>query len=53
VVADAAFADISATETGVLAPLLALMIVLGVAPQLLIGLTNPLTTLWASGVLSP
>jgi NADH-quinone oxidoreductase subunit M len=43
-----AFADVRGVELAVLVPLVALMFVLGVLPQLLTGLFNPLITSWAS-----
>ncbi len=42
------FADVAGLDLAVLAPLVALMLVLGVLPQLLTGLFNPLVTSWAS-----
>jgi NADH-quinone oxidoreductase subunit M len=42
------FRDLDATEIATLAPLVALMFVLGVFPQLLAGLINPLVTAWAA-----
>jgi len=44
-----AFVDASKFELGVLAPAVALMFVLGIAPQILVGLINPLVTQWAGG----
>ncbi|MBL9216059.1 MAG: NADH-quinone oxidoreductase subunit M [Opitutaceae bacterium] len=44
--AAAGFRDVSAVEIATLAPLAALMIVLGVWPQLLLGLINPLLLEW-------
>ncbi|HUR59759.1 MAG TPA: NADH-quinone oxidoreductase subunit M [Opitutaceae bacterium] len=41
------FADIRGIEYAVLVPLVVLMFVLGLAPQLLAGLINPLVTSWA------
>ena len=43
------FADVHGVEYAVLVPLVALMFVLGVAPQLLTALINPLVTAWAGG----
>ena len=48
-----AFADVRGFEYAVLAPLVALMFVLGVAPQLLTGLINPLVTAWAGHLTLP
>jgi len=45
--AGAKFRDLDATELITLVPLIALMFVLGLAPQLLAGLINPLVTAWA------
>jgi NADH-quinone oxidoreductase subunit M len=42
------FRDLDATEIATLVPLVALMFVLGVFPQLLAGLINPLVTAWAA-----
>lgn len=42
------FADLDFTEKATLLPLLALMFLLGVCPQLLAGLINPLVTAWAT-----
>jgi NADH-quinone oxidoreductase subunit M len=42
------FADLSGLDLAVLGPLVALMFVLGVLPQLLTGLFNPLITSWAN-----
>ena len=44
----AGFRDLSALEVVTLAPTIALMFVLGVWPQLLVGLINPLVTAWAT-----
>ena len=41
-----AFADVTGTEMITLAPLVALMLVLGILPQILTGLYNPLVTAW-------
>ena len=41
------FRDLSALEIATLAPTIALMFVLGICPQLLAGLFNPLVTAWA------
>lgn len=48
-----AFTDLSALEIGTMAPALALMILLGIAPQWLVGWVNPLTSSWALGIFSP
>ncbi len=42
------FRDLDATEIATLLPLIALMFVLGIFPQLLAGLINPLVTTWAT-----
>ncbi|MFZ5496675.1 MAG: complex I subunit 4 family protein [Verrucomicrobiota bacterium] len=42
------FRDLDATEQGTLLPLTVLMFLLGVWPQLLAGLVNPLVTAWAA-----
>jgi NADH-quinone oxidoreductase subunit M len=42
------FADLDPSEKSTLIPLLALMFLLGVWPQLLAGLINPLVTAWAT-----
>jgi NADH-quinone oxidoreductase subunit M len=42
------FADLSGLDFAVLGPLTALMFLLGVLPQLLTGLFNPLITAWAA-----
>jgi NADH-quinone oxidoreductase subunit M len=47
------FADLDAAEWRVLGPLVFLMILLGVAPQLLAGLINPLATSWAASLPLP
>jgi len=47
------FADLDAAEWRVLGPLVFLMILLGVAPQLLAGLVNPLATAWAATLTLP
>jgi NADH-quinone oxidoreductase subunit M len=44
------FADISQQEIATLIPAIGLMFVLGVMPQLLIGLINPLVTQWVSSL---
>ena len=44
----AKFRDLSGLEVATLVPALALMFVLGVWPQLLMGLINPLVTTWAA-----
>ncbi len=47
-VATGAFADLSGIEAAPLLPLVALMFILGIWPQLLAGLFNPLVTSWAA-----
>jgi NADH-quinone oxidoreductase subunit M len=47
------FADLDAAEWRVLGPLVVLMILLGVAPQLLAGLINPLAMSWAASLTLP
>lgn len=47
------FADLSRLELVVLAPAVAVMFLLGVLPQLVIGLINPLVTAWAGRLLLP
>ena len=47
------FADVSGVELAPLVPLVALMFVLGVYPQLLAGLINPLVTSWAGHLTLP
>ena len=42
------FRDLDATEIATLLPFVALMFTLGVFPQLLAGLINPLVTAWAA-----
>ena len=42
------FRDLDATEIVTLVPFVALMFVLGIFPQLLAGLINPLVTTWAA-----
>jgi NADH-quinone oxidoreductase subunit M len=44
----ASFRDLSALEIATLAPTIALMFVLGVCPQVLVSLFNPLVTAWAT-----
>jgi NADH-quinone oxidoreductase subunit M len=51
--ASAGFADVDPIEIGALAPLLVLMFVLGIWPQLLAGLINPLVTSWAGHLALP
>ncbi len=51
--AKGAFADLDAIELAPLVPLVALMFVLGVWPQLLTRLFNPLVTSWASHLTLP
>lgn len=48
--AGANFRDLDATEVITLVPLIVLMFVLGLAPQLLAGLINPLVTAWAASL---
>ena len=48
--AGAAFRDLDAAEIGTLVPLLILMFALGIFPQLLAGLINPLVTTWAASL---
>jgi NADH-quinone oxidoreductase subunit M len=52
-VAAAEFRDLRGIEYVPLVPLVALMFVLGVAPQLLIRLINPLVTAWAGHLVLP
>jgi NADH-quinone oxidoreductase subunit M len=47
------FADLNGRELAPLLPLVALMLVLGVWPQLIAGLVNPLVTSWASHLTLP
>ena len=47
------FADLDAIELATLVPLVALMFVLGIWPQLLAGLINPLVTSWAGHLTLP
>ncbi len=47
------FTDVRGHELAVLVPLALLMIVLGVAPQLLLRLINPLVTAWAGHLVLP
>jgi NADH-quinone oxidoreductase subunit M len=49
----AGFKDLSVMEIVTLAPLVALMFVLGIYPQLLAGLINPLVTAWAGHLTIP
>jgi NADH-quinone oxidoreductase subunit M len=51
--ATAGFKDLSAMEIIPLVPLIALMFVLGIWPQLLAGLINPLVTAWAGHLTLP
>jgi NADH-quinone oxidoreductase subunit M len=51
--ATAGFRDLTVVEIATLAPLIALMFVLGVWPQLLAGLINPLVTQWAGHLTLP
>lgn len=52
-VATGPFADLNARELAPLVPLVALMFLLGLWPQLLAGLINPLVTLWAGHLTLP
>lgn len=52
-VASSGFKDLSRHEILTLSPLIALMFVLGVWPQFLAGLINPLVTSWASRLVLP
>jgi NADH-quinone oxidoreductase subunit M len=45
----ARFAEVKRSELAVLIPLTALMLLLGILPQLLTRLFNPLITAWATG----
>jgi len=47
------FPDIRGIELGSIVPLVALMVILGVAPQLLTQLFNPLVTAWAGHLVLP
>jgi len=47
------FADIRGIDYAVLGPLVVLMVVLGVAPQLLTRFINPLVTAWAGHLVLP
>ncbi len=51
--ATGAFADIRGAELLPLLPLVVLMVVLGIFPQLLAGLINPLVTAWAGHLVQP
>lgn len=51
--ATAEFADVRGTDLAVLVPLALLMITLGIAPQLLMRLINPLVTAWAGHLVLP
>jgi NADH-quinone oxidoreductase subunit M len=51
--ATAPFADLRGIEFAPLVPLIALMFILGVAPQFLTKLFNPLVTVWAGHLLQP
>ncbi|MBI2517272.1 MAG: NADH-quinone oxidoreductase subunit M [Opitutae bacterium] len=44
------FRDLDATEVVTLLPLVALMFILGIVPQLLAGLINPLVTAWVANL---
>ena len=48
--AGAAFRDLDAAEIGTLVPLVVPMFALGIFPQLLAGLINPLVTTWAASL---
>jgi NADH-quinone oxidoreductase subunit M len=48
-----AFADLRGAELAPLVPLVVLMFILGVYPQLLAGLINPLVTAWAGHLVLP
>lgn len=48
-----AFGDLDGLELATLAPFVALMAVFGLLPQLLVGLFNPLVTMWANSVPPP
>jgi NADH-quinone oxidoreductase subunit M len=48
-----AFADLRGIEFAPLVPLIALMFILGIAPQFLTKLFNPLVTAWAGHLLQP
>ena len=52
-IASSGFQDLSRHEILTLSPLIALMFVLGVWPQFLAGLINPLVTSWASRLVLP
>ena len=47
------FADVGGLDLAVLGPMVALMFALGVMPQLLTGLFNPLVTMWANHLTLP
>ncbi len=47
------FRDVDSMERAVLVPLVALMFLLGVVPQLLAGLFNPLVAHWAQTLIAP
>ncbi len=49
----AGFPDVRGLEYAVLVPLVALMIILGLLPQLLAGLVNPLVSAWAGQLVLP
>lgn len=51
--ASSTFADVSGVDYAVLVPLIILMFVLGLAPQLLAGIFNPLVTSWAAHIALP
>jgi NADH-quinone oxidoreductase subunit M len=48
-----AFSDIAGPELAALGSLVALMFLFGIAPQLPVGIFNPLVTAWAGGMPSP
>jgi NADH-quinone oxidoreductase subunit M len=52
-VATAGFRDLSAFELTTMIPIIILMFVVGIVPQVLVTFFNPLTTAWAAGLLSP
>lgn len=48
-----AFPDARAFELSALIPLSAVMLMLGIVPQMLVGLFNPLVTSWVNGLMVP
>ncbi len=52
-VAAGGFTDLTPLEVATMTPALALMLLLGLWPQWLIGLFNPLISSWAAGMLAP